>query len=197
MVLLICEEVYEVMRVFLKKICLFVFLLYMIIGCSNNRYSWQPTDVAIANSYKLQTGDIIIKDKLITDPISWLGHSSVMVSDTHIGDFPMPGNEYYTISVKAWLNEPNREVIVLRYPYFNQQFKETFLKNVEKYGHGKYRISFFKEKPADFYCSKFVWFLFYKTAKDLGYDLDLDSNKGLIVFPYNFLNSENLKQINL
>lgn len=118
-----------------------------------------------------------------------------MISDTHIGDFPMPGSDYYTISVRAWLNEPDRKVIVLRYPQFNQQFKEAFLKNVEKYGHGKYRTSFFKNNDTDFYCSKFVWFLFSKTAQDLGYNLDLDSNNGPIVFPYDFLNSKNLKQV--
>ncbi|MDX8335636.1 hypothetical protein [Candidatus Cetobacterium colombiensis] len=167
----------------------------MIIGCSNNSRKWQTTQSAINNSFKLQTGDIIVKDKLITDPISWLGHSSVMISDTQIGDFPMPGKDYYTISVNAWLNEPDRKVIVLRYPYFNEKFKEVFLKNVEKYGHGKYRISFFKENDTDFYCSKFVWFLYYKTAQDLGYKLDLDSNGGPIIFPYNFINSSNLEQI--
>lgn len=180
---------------FIKKMFFFIFLLLVIIGCSNNPYKWESAQVAINNSYKLQTGDIIIKDKLITDPISWLGHSSVMISDTHIGDFPMPGSDYYTISVRAWLNEPDRKVIVLRYPQFNQQFKEAFLKNVEKYGHGKYRTSFFKNNDTDFYCSKFVWFLFSKTAQDLGYNLDLDSNNGPIVFPYDFLNSKNLKQV--
>lgn len=180
---------------FIKKIFFFISLLLMIIGCSSNPYKWKSTQVAINNSYKLQTGDIIIKNKLITDPISWLGHSSVMISDTHIGDFPMPGSDYYTISVRAWLNEPNRKVIVLRYSQFNQQFKEAFLKNVEKYGHGKYRTSFFKNNDTDFYCSKFVWFLFSKTAQDLGYNLDLDSNNGPIVFPYDFLNSKNLKQV--
>ena len=167
----------------------------MIIGCSSNPHKWESTQVAINNSYKLKTGDIIIKDKLITDPLSWLGHSSVMISDTHIGDFPMPGNDYYTISVRAWLNEPNRKVIVLRYPYFNEEFKKAFLKNVENYGHGKYITSFFKNNDTDFYCSKFVWFLFSKTAKDLGYNLDLDSNKGLIVFPYDFFSSQNLQQV--
>lgn len=180
---------------FIKNVLFLIFLLFMIIGCSDNSYRWEPTQIAIHNSYKLQTGDIIIKDKLITDPMSWLGHSSVMISDTHIGDFPMPGSEYYTVSVNAWLNEPNRKVIVLRYPHFNQQFKEAFLKNVEKYGHGKYRVSFFKNNDTDFYCSKFVWFLFSKTAQDLGYQLDLDSDKGPIIFPYDFLNSKNLEQV--
>lgn len=180
---------------FIIKMFFMFFLLFMIIGCSNNHYKWESTQVAINNSYKLQTGDIIIKDKLITDPISWLGHSSVMISDTHIGDFPMPGSDYYTINVRAWLNEPDRKVIVLRYPQFNQQFKKEFLKNVEKYGHGKYRLSFFKNNDTNFYCSKFVWFLFLKTAQDLGYNLDLDFDKGFIVFPYDLLNSKNLKQV--
>lgn len=180
---------------FINKLFFFTLLLITVIGCSNNTYKWESTQTAISNSYKLQTGDIIIKDKLITDPISWLGHSSVMISDTHIGDFPMPGSDYYTVNVRTWLNEPNRKVIVLRYPYFNQQFKEMFLKNVEKYGHGEYEFSFFKDSDNNFYCSKFVWFLFYKTAEDLGYNLDLDSDKGIFIFPYDFLNSENLEQV--
>lgn len=167
----------------------------MIIGCSNSNRIWQESDVAIQNSRKLQTGDIIIKNKLIEDPVSWLGHSSVMISDTLIGDFPMPGKDYYIMGVKGWLNERDRKVIVLRYPFFNEEFKKQFLINVNKYGRGKYRISFFKEKDSDFYCSKFVWFLYYKTAKDLGIDLDLDSDGGPIVFPYDFLNSPNLEQI--
>ena len=116
-------------------------------------------------------------------------------SDTLIGDFPMPGENYYTINVNAWLNEPDRKVIVLRYPYFNQAFKEAFIKNVEQYGAGKYKTSFFKKKEKDFYCSKFVWFLYYKTAKDLGYNLNLDSTDGFIIFPYDFLNSKELNQV--
>ncbi|MGL5176213.1 MAG: hypothetical protein ACRC7F_07635 [Cetobacterium sp.] len=180
---------------FFKKYFFFLFLLYLIIGCSSLERNWQPTQTAINNSFKLQTGDIIIKDKLFSDPLSWLGHSSVMITDTHIGDFPMPGKDYYTISVNAWLNEPLREVIVLRYKGFDETFKTQFLKNIEIYGSGKYRLSLFKEKESDFYCSKFVWFLFYKTAKDLGYELNLDSDNGIIIFPYDFINSPHLTQI--
>lgn len=174
---------------------IFLFLFFLIIGCSSYDYKWQSTEVATINSFKLKTGDIIIKDKLLSDPLSWLGHSSVMISDTKVGDFPMPGKNYYTISVNAWLNEPSRKVIVLRYNGFNEAFKKQFLKNIQTFGYGKYRTSFFKSKESDFYCSKFVWFLFYKTAQDLGYDLDLDSNKGIFIFPYDFLESSDLTQI--
>ncbi|MGL5351535.1 MAG: YiiX/YebB-like N1pC/P60 family cysteine hydrolase [Cetobacterium sp.] len=180
---------------FFKKDFFFLFLVYAIIGCSSSEYRWQSSQLAINNSYKLKTGDIIVKDKLLTDPLSWLGHSSVMISDNRIGDFPMPGKDYYTISVNAWLNEPSRKVIVLRYKHFDKAFEKQFLKNIQTYGYGKYRTSFFKKKDSDFYCSKFVWFLFYKTAQDLGYNLDLDSNQGILIFPYDFLNSSDLTQI--
>ncbi|MGL5355095.1 MAG: YiiX/YebB-like N1pC/P60 family cysteine hydrolase [Cetobacterium sp.] len=175
---------------------LFSFLVFInIIGCSNNGYVWQDSQSVIQHSELLQTGDIILKNKMITDPLSWLGHSSVMINDSYIGDFPMPGKNYYTISVKAWLNETNRKIVVLRYKGFNEEFKQKFLENIKLYGNGKYKTSFFKKNSTDFYCSKFIWFLYYKTALEMNYSLDLDSNKGLIIFPYDFLNSFDLEQI--
>ncbi|MGL5982058.1 MAG: YiiX/YebB-like N1pC/P60 family cysteine hydrolase [Cetobacterium sp.] len=180
---------------FLRKL-LFSFLIFItIIGCSNNGYVWQDIKHVQSSSNQLQTGDIIIKNKVLTDPLSWLGHSSVMINDFYIGDFPMPGKSYYSISSKAWLNENNRKVIVLRYKNFNNEFKEKFLENIKIYGKGQYQTSFFKKKENDFYCSKFVWFLYYKTALEMNYYLDLDSDKGFIIFPYDFLNSLDLEQI--
>ncbi|MBC2851919.1 hypothetical protein H5J22_10975 [Cetobacterium sp. 8H] len=174
---------------------LYYFIILMIIGCSNNTRKWYPTKTAIFNSSSFQVGDIIVKDKLITDPISWMGHSSVIVDNNIIGDFPKLGQSYYTVDLNSWLNEPERHVVVLRYEHFDEKFKKKFLENVEIYGKGKYEISFSKKTSDNFYCSKFVWFLFYKTAQDLGYNLDLDSDGGFIVFPYDFLNSPFLKEV--
>ncbi|MGL4946532.1 MAG: YiiX/YebB-like N1pC/P60 family cysteine hydrolase [Cetobacterium sp.] len=184
--------------IYILFVRLFSFLfLFTIIGCSNNsdKYIWQNSQTAIFNSHKLQQGDIIIKNKLFSDPLSWLGHSSIMINSTHIGDFPMPGKNYYTITANSWLNEKDRKIIVLRYKNFNDIFKQQFSYNIKKYGSGKYRTSFFKKNDKDFYCSKFVWFLFYKTAKDLNYHLDLDDDGGLIIFPFDFIGSNDLEQI--
>jgi uncharacterized protein YycO len=41
-----------------------------------------------------------------------------------------------------------------------------------------------------FYCSQYVWYLYWKTAKDLGYDLDVDEGGGYFVTPYDLLNSK-------
>ncbi|MGL5990025.1 YiiX/YebB-like N1pC/P60 family cysteine hydrolase [Cetobacterium sp.] len=184
------------MIISVSKRFLFLFLIFLsVIGCSNSRYLWQDSQSIIHNSNKLQVGDIILKNKVITDPLSWLGHSSVMINDFYIGDFPMPTKSYYTITVQAWLNEANRKIVVLRYKGFNQKFKQQFLKNIKTYGNGKYKISFSKKNEHNFYCSKFVWFLYYKTAQDLNYKLDLDSDNGLIIFPYDFLDSLDLEQI--
>lgn len=54
-----------------------------------------------------------------------------------------------------------------------------------------------KENENGFYCSKFIWFIYKKTAEEFGIDLDIDCNKGWIVFPYDFINSESLIKINL
>jgi uncharacterized protein YycO len=41
-----------------------------------------------------------------------------------------------------------------------------------------------------FYCSQYLWYLYWKTAKDLGYDLDIDADGGYFVAPYDLLNSK-------
>lgn len=170
-----------------------IFFVLLLTGCSNLK--WSNPDNIIKERYKLKTGDILIKEKMLKDPTSWFGHSSIMVNDYIVGDFPMIGKKYFTVSARAWLKENGRKVIVLRYPKFDEKFKEQFLKNVKKYGRGEYKITFSKEKEKDFYCSKYIWFLYYKTAKDLGYNLDLDSDGGPFVLPYDFLNSKELVQI--
>ncbi|MGL4867412.1 MAG: hypothetical protein ACRC4S_01965, partial [Cetobacterium sp.] len=59
--------------IYILFIRFFSFLfLFTIIGCSNKNYIWQDSQAAIFNSYKLQQGDIIIKNKLFLDPLSWL-----------------------------------------------------------------------------------------------------------------------------
>ncbi|MGL6099795.1 MAG: hypothetical protein ACRC0G_09260, partial [Fusobacteriaceae bacterium] len=52
---------------------LFSFLIvFTIIGCSNKNYAWQDIKHVQSSSEQLKTGDILIKNKVLTDPLSWL-----------------------------------------------------------------------------------------------------------------------------
>ncbi|MCJ8342063.1 MAG: hypothetical protein MJH09_04305 [Cetobacterium sp.] len=173
-----------------------IFILIIIGGCATipKKIVWQDAQEVQAHSYKLRTGDIIIKNKVWNEPISWGGHCGVMINDYYVGDYPKIGVNFYPLPPEVWLNE-KRKVVVLRYKDFTDKFRKKFMENAWKYSHSKYLITLNKKNPKDFYCSKYVWFLFYKTAKDLGYNLDIDSNKGLLVFPYDFLDSKYLEQV--
>jgi uncharacterized protein YycO len=46
-----------------------------------------------------------------------------------------------------------------------------------------------KTNGENFYCSQYIWYLYWKTARDLGYELDVDKNGGFLVTPYDLLNS--------
>ncbi len=57
----------------------------------------------------------------------------------------------------------------LGYKAFNEKFKTAFLKNISKTKDKQYKIVKKTDNSA-FYCSQYVWYLYWKTAKDLGYE---------------------------
>lgn len=167
----------------------------MIAGCTSlpEDREWNSAKDVRLTLRKLQTGDIIVKNKKL-DPLSWYGHAAIMIDDENIGDYPKIGVGYYEIDAYSWLYE-KRDVIVLRYKNFDERFKNKLLENIEKYKDRGYWIGLDKRSDRRFYCSQFVWFLYWKTAEDLGYELDLDSDGGILVMPYDFLGSEELVQV--
>ncbi len=177
------------------KISLLVLILLSFSACSSlpKDRSWNTAKELRGNLGILQTGDIIVKNKKL-DPLSWYGHAAIMVTDLDIGDYPKIGVGYYEIDSYSWLYE-KRNVIVLRYKNFDERFKKQLLKNIKENNDKGYFIDFDKRNNNTFYCSKFVWYLYWKTAKDLGYPLDIDSDGGPLVMPYDLLGSKDLVQV--
>lgn len=188
-------KILKVSRLHIFFISLF---LSIFMGCSalKNDLAWQDSRTLSKNWDKntIQIGDIIIKNKTI-NPLEWWGHSGVVVTDYTIGDFPQPFIGYQETGYKYWLDE-DRQVIVLRYAGFNEKFKEAFLKNVEELKKQEYWFTLNKKSVDSTYCSKYIWYLYWKTAKDLGYELNIDNNSILAVFPYDFLETPILQHIN-
>jgi len=185
----------EMGHLYILKLSVFIVIGLFFIGCTalpENR-QWGSAEELRMNLTTLQTGDILVKNRK-WDPLSWYGHAAIMVDEKNIGDYPKIGVGYYEIDSYSWLYE-RRDVIILRYKNFDERFKKKLLENIEIYKDRGYWIGLNKRSDKRFYCSQFVWYIYWRTAKDLGYDLDLDSNGGIIVGPYDFLGSGELEQV--
>lgn len=180
---------------YIKHFITIIFFILSFTGCSNisKNIPWESTTALKNNWYKVQVGDIIIKN-IIPHPLGWLGHVGLVVTPLTIADYPQPFIGYQETNYEYWLDE-KRDVVVLRYIGFNEKFKAQFLKNIEHFKNQTYWIGSYKKTYNTTYCSKYIWFIYYKTAKDLGYDLDLDRDGGYFVFPYDFLEVKNLNYI--
>jgi hypothetical protein len=139
------------------------------------------------NTNNLQMGDIIITSKNWKRPISWFGHSAVMASKYKVGEYSGFRYDYYETDIILWLKK-KKAFTALRYKHFDNKFKNIFLKNLNETKNKEYKITN-KTDSSSFYCSQYIWYLFWKTAKDLNYNLDIDKNGGYFVTPYDLLNS--------
>ena len=142
----------------------------------------------------LEAGDIIIKEKTV-NPIGMFGHVAIMKDDRTVVDYPKFGNKSYTIDVSYWL-EKGRDILVLRYKDMNDEFKKRLIKNMDKYFGKNYKISSDRENTDGFYCSQYIWYVYHITAKEMGFELDLDSDGGSYVLPYDFINSPYFEIVN-
>lgn len=173
---------------------LFILLITTVLlgGCSvfssSEFNTWQGKGQLHQISQKLNVGDVIITSKDWTKPISWFGHSAVMVSKYKVGEYPQLCTGYHETDVILWLSQKEK-FQALRYKKFDENFKQAFLKNLANTQNKQYKIVE-KTSNVGFYCSQHIWYLYWKTAQDLGYDLDIDKNGGYFVTPYDLFNSK-------
>ena len=190
------------MKNFKIKIIVLISLLFLT-ACSSvqtttkyekkDNVTWKEVEppVIVLN---LEPGDIIVKEKTL-NPIGMFGHVAVMKNDKTIVDYPKLGNKSYTIDIDYWLEE-GRDILVLRYKDMTDEFKKRLVKNMGKYFGKDYRISSDKMNTDGFYCSQYIWYIYYITAQEMGFELDLDSDGGSFVLPYDFINSPYLEIVN-
>lgn len=142
-----------------------------------------------------QPGDIVIKEKEFT-LFGIFGHSAIMESETVVVDYPRIGKHGYKIDINDWL-EKDRNILILRYKNMNEKFKKDLIRNIREYSNYSYKITFNKNNSTFFYCSQYIWFLYNKTAFENNYDLDIDTNRGIFVFPYDLIDKNNFEIITL
>ena len=157
-----------------------------------DNFTWKKVEGSVI-VLPLEAGDIIIKEKTV-NPIGMFGHVAIMKDDRTVVDYPKFGNKSYTIDINYWL-EKGRDILVLRYKDMNEEFKKRLIKNMDKYFGKNYKISSDRLNTDGFYCSQYIWYIYYVTAKEMGLELDLDSDGGNYVLPYDFINSPYLEII--
>jgi hypothetical protein len=154
---------------------------------------WMPWRVVSYNKDKLKIGDIIIV-RLAMTPLENSGHAAVVLANGIIGEYPKVGRPYWEGTSVLWTYNKNH-MIILRYKNFNDAFKKQFLINSKKLKHGVWFYTWNKQDQNLLYCSQYVWYLYYMTARDLGYKLDLDVMGGPFVLPYDMLGHKDFKVV--
>lgn len=170
----------------MKKLIVFLLLLFM--GCSNiPEKAWNKLDNK-KNFFNIEAGDIIIKEKTPTF-LGMFGHTGVMKTDRLVVDYPKLGENIKVVDINYWL-EKDRKFIILRYIGMEKKFKENFIKNLNEYLelNKPYKINFDVKSENGFYCSQFIWFIYYKTAKEL--NIPLKKENYFLFFPYDFIYSK-------
>jgi len=179
---------------------LFIILITILIfhtGCANNKSNikWNNIDTVKKNRTQIEIGDIIIKKKKFT-PYSMFGHSAIFVTKDYIAEFPKIGMGFLLSTLNEW-DALDSEVIILRYNNISFNLQQEIIKNILDSRDKIYRFVFNKKNNEYYYCSQFVWEIFYRSGKNLNIDIDLDGDGGLFVFPYDILKSDELTVIHL
>lgn len=191
--------------IYIKRFSVLVVAI-IFMGCSNlkEKIEWKNPNLPLKmkdnklylgdNILDIQEGDILIKEKQNTF-LGLLGHSAIVIKNYLIVDYPKIGYSAEIIPINLWLEE-NRKFLILRYKNIDDEFRRKLFENIKKNLDKKYRISFDKKSNNSFYCSKFIWYIYYTTGKDFGVEIDLDGNGGYFILPYDFLESSKLEIVN-
>lgn len=171
------------------KAFLCALLVFFNVGCSNvPKKAWKEikeTEISL----NLGPGDIIIKEREY-NLLGIFGHAGIMLTERLIVDYPKLGTGISVIDVNLWL-EKERRFIILKFYDKDELFEKRLLKNLQDYisYDKKYKIFVNKKNGSGFYCSQFIWYIYYKTGLDIGKKIDIDSNGGIFIFPYDIIMS--------
>ncbi len=141
----------------------------------------------------LKPGDILIKKK---EPkmLEWFGHCGVVTQNYTVAEFPKIGAGFKNNPISNWYNE-GRYVAVLRFSFLSPVFLNNIYQNINSAKSKPYGFSH-KESNSFYYCSQFIWKIFNIKTEDAKI-INLDSDSGITVWPYDILFSDELFQVKL
>ena len=181
----------------IKRLMLFLILTLSLICKTKpeDKYFWYTTHEVISNADKLQPGDILILSKKPTLRSMW-GHAAIINENRKIVEFPSYSIGYSESPIYSW-RVINRQVSVMRLKNIDDDFRSALFKEIDKTLTKPYGITFNKTFDKRLYCSQFVYLVFKKAGIDVGRNVDLDSNGGGMVMPFDILESPLLENIDL
>ena len=189
----------KIFRNYNKKILLFflyfVFSLALSAQSSASKYKWYSPKEIIQNMDKLQSGDILVLSKGSSFRTMW-GHAAILNEHKKIVEFPSYSAGYSESPIYSW-RAINRQVSVMRLKNIDDDFRSALFKEIDKTLTKPYGITFNKTFDKRLYCSQFVYLVFKKAGTDVGRNVDLDSNGGGMVMPFDILESPLLENIDL
>lgn len=179
----------------MKKILLFIFLSFNIFAMKPEEIKWYDIDSIYSIKDKLEVGDIIVLNKL-PEPItsSW-GHIAIINKDKKFVEFPNIDKGYREIPLYLLETLP-RKFTVLRYKDMNEELQAKIEIEMDKWVNKQYS---FLAIPVSLqqsytYCSLFVYHLFQNV---IGNDFQITKHNDIIIFPYDFFDSEYLISVDL
>lgn len=180
----------------IQRILLFLILSLMLICKTNEKnYLWYSPKEVISNINKLQTGDILILSKRPTLHSMW-GHAAVLNEHKKVVEFPSYSIGYSESPIYSWQNL-NRKIAVFRLKGIDNEFKTALFKEIDETVTKPYGITFHKNFDKRLYCSQFIYIIFKKAGEKVGREVDLDSNGGAWVMPFDIMGSPLLENISL
>lgn len=187
----ICRNI----RTSLRKYLLLTLLSLMFISCQsiNPKYTWYTAKEIVDKASQLQPGDILILSKGATMRSMW-GHSAVLNKDKKIVEFPSYSAGYSESPIYSW-SMLKRKISVFRLKNIDDNFKEVLFDEIDKTITKPYGLTFDKDFDKRLYCSQFIYIIFKNAGNRTNRTIDLDSDGGGWVMPFDIMESPLLENV--
>ncbi len=178
----------------MKKIIM-LFMILFLVSCESidPNYQWYTPREVISKMDQLMPGDILILSKGSRFREMW-GHSVILNDEKKVVEFPGYFSGYQEVPLFTWA-DLDREVAIFRLKGIDDNFRAELMKEIELTINKKYGITFDKNFDKRLYCSQFVYDVFKKAGKTTGREIDLDSDGGSWVMPFDIMRSDLLNNI--
>ena len=182
-------------KTFIRQLLIAILLTFLVISCQsiNPKYKWYQPEEVISKVDQLQPGDILNLTKEPTIRSMW-GHSAILNEEKKIVEFPSYSAGYSESPIYAW-SKLKRKIAIFRLKNIDDKFRSALFNEIDKTVTKPYGLTFDKNFDKRLYCSQFVYLVFKNAGKNTGRNVDLDSDGGGWVMPFDIMESPLLENI--
>ena len=182
-------------KTFIRQLLIAILLTFLVISCQSidPKYKWYQPEEVISKVDQLQPGDILILSKEPTIRSMW-GHSAILNEEKKIVEFPSYSAGYSESPIYAW-SKLKRKISIFRLKNIDDKFRNALFKEIDKTVTKPYGLTFDKDFDKRLYCSQFIYLVFKNAGKNTGRNVDLDSDGGGWVMPFDIMESPLLENI--